>query len=139
MYKFKSPIGKTIINLPNGIYQFDFNSGTGKTFLKHRLQELRRLGEPVRGLDCYDINDGLLDNIIKSGEFWGLAVLLLDRFDMYPDNFSETYKDSLIKLSKSCIILIDVKSNESLGSATIVRVKLTDGGGIEVYEHGICV
>lgn len=43
------------INLPNGIYRFNSESGTGKTYLYHLLNILYDAGCPVIGLTYRDI------------------------------------------------------------------------------------
>jgi hypothetical protein len=102
---YNTPLVK--INLEPGIYEFDGKSATGKTYLAKRLHELRGFTEPV---DSFTYNDSLkfdLEKYLDGDDFTidQLKVVLLDRYDRY----TKKYNDTIQKLSKYCVVLLDCK------------------------------
>ena len=127
------------INLPNGIYRFNSESGTGKTYLYHLLNILYDAGCPVIGLTYRDIRDKKFDRLFESNQLDKLKAILFDRYDLYGREISTKYKDKLLAISNKCIILIDAKMSSYLGCADICYAKIVKSKQIEVYGHGISV
>lgn len=87
--------------LDNGVYALPAQSATGKTFLYYALRDIREF-EPV---DAYTYKDGRnLEELLTGGN---LKLILLDRYDMYPDSCVDEIKT----FGKSGVVLIDCKSN----------------------------
>lgn len=96
------------IQLENGIYVFDNESGLGKTRLAKLFKKYQAYGEPVAS---YTYNDKLIgidiSNILKPNKF---KVILLDRYDMYEGDGAEL----ILKCAENAIILIDCKNDISV-------------------------
>lgn len=107
---------KVIVDLPNGIYEFDPMSATGKTRLAKILRELGISGLPVMS---YTYSDKVLrvpfNEVIKPGE---QKLLMIDRYDLYRNQFNEQIKE----FAKTGVVLIDIKGGISLecDSCTII-------------------
>lgn len=99
---------KICIDLPNGIYEFDAISGTGKTRLAKLLKELAVAGEPVMS---YTYNDKVLgldfDTVVKPGE---QKLLVVDRYDLYRDEFNERIN----RFADTGVVLVDIKGGTTL-------------------------
>lgn len=98
-----------VIDLEPGVYWFDTESATGKTYLYRTLQKVVSFGDTV-AYSYYDYEAGVdlayrLRNCKDS-----IKVLILDRYDMY---FNE-YIDLIEELGDHCIILIDTKNPNGL-------------------------
>lgn len=101
MYKNNEYRPNINIDLDNGIYVFESESATGKTYLCKHLKKLRAYGEPVAS---FTYNDILLGNSIES-VFKNCKLVVLDRYDLYKEvghDLMRMYKDK-------AIILIDCK------------------------------
>ena len=71
------------ILLDNGIYVFDAESATGKTWLCKQLKKLKAYGEPVDAVTYNDLLAGMrLENVVKPQN----KVVMLDRYDMYRED-----------------------------------------------------
>lgn len=111
------------IQLNNGLYIFEGESATGKTRLFNELRNIQKYEQSERlkeSIVTYTYNDYLLYNvtledILKKYENEKLEVIILDRYDMYG---SEEYIDSLVKISKDSIILVDCKSIDKFSNCT---------------------
>lgn len=92
------------VELENGVYVFDGDSSTGKTYLCNLLKEKCCYGEPVTGYsyDDYllnvDIGTRLIPNKYK--------VIMLDRYDM----FHGVGEDLIKACAKNAVVLIDSKT-----------------------------
>ena len=93
------------IDLPNGVYEFNEDSATGKTRLCKELKELQRLGESVIGYTYGDDRLGI--NLIEVFNKIHPKVLVLDRYDMY----NGTFNNEIVKWSADTIILVDCKGD----------------------------
>lgn len=101
-----SKYGVTIrIDLPNGVYEFNEDSATGKTRLCKELKELQRLGESVIGYTYGDDRLGI--NLIEVFNKIRPKVLVLDRYNMY----NGTFNNEIVKWSADTIILVDCKGD----------------------------
>lgn len=101
MYKNSEYRPNINIDLNNGVYIFDSESATGKTYLCKHLKNLRAYGEPVAS---FTYNDILIGNKIED-TFKNYKVIMLDRYDLYNEMghcLMEKYRDK-------SIILVDCK------------------------------
>lgn len=92
---------KLTVDLPNGIYCFYPDSGTGKTYLCNYLRGLPSDRYPVFAMTLNDFN---LQKNIKIPLDRKLYVF--DRYDMYNGKFIE----EMTYLRDKAIVLVDVKS-----------------------------
>lgn len=101
-----SHYGKTLqVNLGGpGIYNFEGDSATGKTYLCNLLKDLS-ISESVDGFSLYDSRKFKdLKSFIQGRR---LKLLVIDRYDMY----NGAYKKEIEELSETCIVLVDIKRN----------------------------
>jgi len=105
MYKKLDFNPKISISLNSGIYVFDRESATGKTWLCNSLKELSSYGEPVDAYTYADFCKGLkLENILKPHKY---EVVLLDRYDLYKDlSHKKLFEDCF----NNTVVLVDCKS-----------------------------
>ncbi len=96
------------IQLNNGIYIFDNESGLGKTRLTKLFKKYQAYGEPVV---AYTYNDKLIGvdiaSVLNPQKY---KVILLDRYDMYEGDGAEL----ILKCAENSIILIDCKNDFSV-------------------------
>ena len=91
------------ILLNNGIYVFDAESATGKTWLCKQLKKLKAYGEPVDAITYNDLLTRVrLENVVKPQN----KVIMLDRYDMY----REAGYELINNCETTSIVLIDCKS-----------------------------
>jgi tRNA A37 threonylcarbamoyladenosine biosynthesis protein TsaE len=107
MYTSKKVTPKIVINLKPGIYIFEGESGTGKSYLAKTLHRYRALKEPVDSFTYDDAVKTSLESYLNGNDFSmnDLKVVMLDRYDLYTRKFNSTIED----LAKHCIVLIDCK------------------------------
>lgn len=120
---------KIKIDLTPGIWVFDSEQSTGKTYLCKQLKELETLGEPVGGFTYEDIRLGQsLVEFLKNPKY---DVVMLDRYDMYPNTAHKEIREA----SESKVVLIDCKQGFT-GSANdnICYINLTSDC-IEVFAY----
>lgn len=135
MYKFSGAISIDIKAEP-GIYTFSKQSGTGKTYLRNTLNQLRLAGEPVIGFnvaDELDLNN--FDSMVKSGEIYNNKVVMLDRYDLRAKELGCMYSEIINKLSDRCIVLIECKRSLYVTGLT----KLVGGCSIEFDLHSFTI
>lgn len=115
------------IRLGVGLYQFNSQSSTGKTWLYNCLKDFSLAGENVV---AYTYNDYLqnvsLLHLLKNKS---PEVVLIDRYDMYLGEF----KDLILELSKTAIVLVDCKQMLPFGRFDNVCGIVLEDGKIEVY------
>ncbi len=91
------------VNLDNGVYVFDAESGTGKTRLKCVLDNLMGIDDRIV---TYTYNDKIrgfkLKDILIPEKY---ELILLDRYDLYNGDCM----DLIISCSENAIVLIDCK------------------------------
>lgn len=112
------------IDLDKGVYIFDSESATGKTYLCKQLKKLQAYGEPVISFTYDDIlRRTNLNDIDKQYE-----VIMLDRYDLY----REEGQGLINKFKDESIILVDCKIGyiDNIDSE-ICYIELTDNN-IEV-------
>jgi hypothetical protein len=85
-----------------GVYTFQEDSATGKTWLCETLKKYRGFGDLVDG---YSYSDYIRGYRIKDLIGKGLKLVVLDRYDMYNGEMT----DEIVELSKECLVLIDCK------------------------------
>lgn len=105
-------------NLPNGIYTLGMLSCTGKTRLCKLLKLYNRGGKNVDSFSFEEV--GKIDPP-SSGD-----LVLFDRFDKYSDRYIDTIKN----ISKSGVVLLDLKRlpRGRLGMIDVAKID-TDGDG----------
>lgn len=109
------------VDLGNGLYVFNPRSATGKSYLANVLRRYRRFGEPVNAYTFDDyLNKVTLEDATGGGS---CKLLVVDRYDMYYG----AYMSELLKLSKHCIVLVDVKSPSALWKNNICGILLKEG------------
>lgn len=93
------------ISLEPGIYIFEPDSGTGKSYLCKLLHDLNKIGENVLSitLDEWEDNKDNLINKITSNDY---DVIMFDRFGLYADSAVDAVKGID---STKCVVLIDTK------------------------------
>ncbi len=91
------------VRLDNEVYQFDFESATGKTRLYNVVKSYQRSGYRAAAYSYNDLQDGV--DFISVVNKVNPLLLVVDRYDM----FSDMYHEELLELSKKCIVLIDSK------------------------------
>lgn len=94
------------IELDNGIYVFSIESATGKTRLYKALKSVEQHGDVV----AYTYSDTITKLDLKTLVNEKTRVIILDRYDMYFNKFSdvmEEYKDK-------AIVLIDCKVSDKI-------------------------
>lgn len=93
------------IALEPGIYIFEQNSGTGKSYLCKLLHDLNKIGENVLSvtLDEWEENKSNIINKITSNAY---DVIMFDRFGLYADSAVDTVKGID---STKCVVLIETK------------------------------
>ena len=137
MYSFSKGLPEVQINLSNGIYVFQRESGAGKSYLAERLHSLRGIGEPVDSFSFSDLKKfGSLEEALNGVDFTlgELKVILFDRYDQYVGKFTETIQE----LGHTCIILVDCKGLTQLGDVNMcdisfdkVRIEV-DAGAVHI-------
>lgn len=91
------------IQLDRGVYMFQPESSTGKTYLFGLLRRLWLAGEPVATYTWTDEKmHANIYEVVKPGE---QKVLMLDRYDLYSDK----YWDLIQEFAKTGIVLLDCK------------------------------
>lgn len=104
MLKLNKFIPNIEVRLDNGIYIFDMDSGTGKTWLCKMLRQYQLAGEPVASYTYQDKQIGLdFDKVVKPTE---QKLLMIDRYDMYRNQ----YNDIIRQFAETGIVLIDCKT-----------------------------
>lgn len=112
------------VELDNGIYIFDSESATGKTYLCKQLKKLRAYGESVISITYNNILTGFkLDDMQEQ-----YKVIMLDRYDLYRNIGHKL----LERFKNKSIILIDCKLGYIEGlDSEICFIELTNNS-IEV-------
>ena len=101
MKKYESLID-IVLDMGNGIYQFNQWSGTGKTYLFKRLRALQKLGYPIVAYTYSDYTDGAsLKELIDEKR---PEVIMLDRQDLYYDD--KGIVDAIKEYENRAIILV---------------------------------
>mgnify|MGYP003252141218 CR=1 FL=1 len=121
MYSFNKGLPEVQIDLPNGVYVFQRESGAGKSYLAERLHSLRSVGEPVDSFSFPDLKKfGSLEEALGGVDFTlcELKVILFDRYDQYAGKFTK----SIQKLGDACIVLIDCKGLTQLSDVNMCDI-----------------
>ena len=127
MFKIIEYKPEVIINLENGLYQFDSETATGKTRLCELLREYNRAGLPVVAYSYTDWSLGL--DLISVVNKFKPKVLMIDRYDM----FIGEYSDFLESIQDEIIVMIDCKDMLPFGEYDkVCGIKFTPDK-IEVY------
>ena len=90
------------ITLPNGVWNIEKYSATGKTRLCETLKRLQRYKEPVFGYSYSDLQYGIL---LNAELLTGRSVIFLYRCDFY----LYKYESLISKFVNDSIILLDCK------------------------------
>lgn len=127
MYEYAGGAFSIKVNLEPGLYLFDGNSSTGKTYLCKLLKQLRGRGEPVDGYTYADARRIGLREYLRGLDLpsQDIRVLLLDRYDMYAGQFC----DVIAELREHCVVLLDCKLDHHLGTSDdgICEIILEEG------------
>ena len=116
------------VRLDNEVYQFDFESATGKTRLYNVVKSYQRSGYRAAAYSYNDLQAGV--DFISVVNKVNPLLLVVDRYDM----FSDMYHEELLELSKKCIVLIDSKEILPFGEYYLAcSIEMTPTM-IEVYE-----
>lgn len=137
MYLFDKSAPVVRINLSNGIYVFDCESATGKSYLADRLRELRGIGEPVDSFSLPDVRKFGSPEAALSGVDFSMSelkVILLDRYSQYVGKFTDTINE----LKGTCIVLVDCKRMTGLAVTGHCNITLS-ASEIEVNAGALCV
>lgn len=97
------------IQLDNGIYIFDTESGTGKTRLYRFLRDIMVNKEDVYAVSYDDVVRG--EDIIQRIKVINPRLIMIDRYDMY---ISDSLTGFLNFISSNAIILIDYKGDKDI-------------------------
>lgn len=129
MYSFDGMLSVKV-DLSPGIYCFDGDSATGKTYLCNFLKKLGSIGEPVDGYTFEDVAlISLPEYLSRRGLGGGVCrVLLIDRYDMY----SSMFHDEIVKQSQTGVVLLDLKHSVDLGATFYMCSLSLSEGGFEV-------
>lgn len=137
MYLFEKSVPAVRINLDNGIYVFECESATGKSYLAERLHELRSIGERVDSFSFPDVTKfGGPGPALNGVDFSmsDLCVILFDRYDQYVGAFT----DMINALKDTCIVLVDCKEDTGLNVTGWCNIALS-ASEIEVDAGALCV
>lgn len=115
-----------LIDLKPGIYTFNNLSASGKSYLCRSLRKLRGAGDKVYGFSLQPDNFYEFEGMYASGKLDDMEVIMFDRYDLYAEEFSAKHADTLYKLMKNCIILIDCKEQAYLRHIDRCYIKLED-------------
>lgn len=120
---------RIILNVPNGLYIFKPVSSYGKTYLKYLLQQNANAGGVAM---TYSLEDHVKRvDIVRLVNDAGTEVLLVDRFDMFPDDAAVRMAMDIVK--ERGIVLVDAKdSHPRLGPYRSAFIRRTPEV-IEVY------
>ena len=99
MWIFDRKPVKLVIDMEPGLYNFENNSGTGKSYLTFLCKQYNRLGEPVDGYDYPDFEEG---RKVPSD----VKLLVVDRYDM----FMRQIDKEIFALSEKAIVIVDAKT-----------------------------
>ena len=115
------------IDLDTGVYVFDDESSTGKTFLSKCLKEYSLNDTSIDSYTYQDLKKGVtLPKYIGNRR---VRYLMLDRYDLYVGIFTEYIRE----LSKNCTIMIDCKGDMDI-SYLDCGIEFTKGK-IEVFDR----
>ena len=103
MFKISNRRIKLDIELENGIYVFESESGVGKTYLAKVLKKYRTFNEPVAS---YSYDDFSMDVSLEELLANKFKVVVIDRYDMYS---SKKLNDIIEKYRRDSTILVDCK------------------------------
>lgn len=117
---------KVNINLKNGVYAFDSESATGKTFLYKLLTSYKQLNDNVITISYNNVDADIIDMLSGSAN----KIILADRYDLYCENDLSL---ALFSAGKSNIVLLDIKEWNRLPICpAMADIELQDGG-IYIY------
>ena len=89
-------------NFDVGLYIFDNEGSTGKTYLATMLNRCKNVGEPVSSFTYADVLQGRRPlDVCKTTD----EVVVLDRYDMYAHRF----EDDVLTLAQNTVVLVDAK------------------------------
>ena len=112
--------GKRIrLQLNKGVYIFDCESATGKTYLWDMLRTLTSRDD----IRCISYPESkLLKSLYDIDNIENVNLIFLDRYDMY----SPKYQEEIKQLASSCSILMDCKQCENYeGRVEYCTIKMT--------------
>lgn len=120
---------RVVLNIPKGLYIFKPVSAYGKTYLKYLLQQNANAGGVTM---TYSLEDHVkrvdIERLVNDA---GTKVLLVDRFDMFPDDAAVRKAMDIVK--ERGIVLVDAKgSHPRLGRYRSAFIRRTPEV-IEVY------
>lgn len=137
MYSFEKGVPYVTIALDNGIYVFDCESATGKSYLADRLHLLRGIGEPVDSFSFPDVlKFGDPGTALSGADFsiGELKVILFDRYVQYAGRFT----DIINGLKQSCIVLVACNGITGLDVSGRCSIRTTKTR-IEVTQGAMCI
>ena len=105
MLRYNS-VPSVIINAEPGIYTFEAESGTGKTFLFSMLCSASDIGLPVVTYTYSDYLRGV--NLTEQISLRKPELIMLDRYDRY--RFDEKIIRAIDQASETAVVLIDLKN-----------------------------
>ena len=97
----------TLKYIEKGLYVFQSESGTGKTYLYKIINLCRHWGRPVSAYSCDDLSKGLRPlDICKPTD----RIVMFDRYDMYAGQFDEEIR----LLAEKTSVFLDTKTAAGL-------------------------
>lgn len=118
------------VDLPYGVYTFDENGATGKTYLKKLLEEDSKFNNDILALDIRDVDiEVRLQEVVDRKT--DPTLIIIDRYGVNAEVLK--YYVGLIN-AKNKVILLDAKSTSEVPRGTSVcQIELVPGG-IRVYN-----
>lgn len=107
------------IQLNNGVYVFDSESATGKTYLWSMLRGLTSRNDIM----CISYPEAkMIKSLYSIDDIENVRLVFLDRYDMYSPKYSHEIK----QLASHCSILLDCKQCENYeGPVEYCTLKMT--------------
>lgn len=112
-----------IVNLGPGLYLFDGESGSGKTYLCNTVMKLYEAGLPVVGYTYQDYLKHVdLGSLIRERK---PELLVIDRYDQYMCDVGIV--NAIRSIIDTAVVLVDVKASTfpSIGIPHTITLKLT--------------
>ena len=117
------------IDLENGVYEFEHQGGTGKTYLCKLLTKLSQEGYPFATVTYKE------GAVVVTGDLETAKLIIFDRLDLYVQSYN---MEQMEKLGSHAIVLLVLKSyvysedDGSWGRALTAYIEY-DGESIKVH------
>lgn len=118
MLTFEQYDVKLTINLENGLYVLDVESGSGKIRLKKLLDELNGYGEPVNSYTYRDyLNKEPIEKVLDSSKYKAIVIDCYDIYYLYG-------LDAMEKAASNMIVLVDCKKGLSVSGVKLALIDM---------------